>query len=97
MHVHVEMPDARLKAAGVSSYNKPKATPHNAHHSHVVVAKVGGTVKTIRFGSPHVRGAGKHPSSKHERARRQAFKKRHAENIARGKLSAAWWANKVKW
>jgi len=87
-----------LKRAGVSGYNKPKATPSNPHHSHVVVAKVAGKPpKTIRFGQHGVRGAGKHPHSKHDKARRASFKARHKKNIAKGKMSAAWWANKVKW
>lgn len=90
--------DPRLAAVGVSGYNKPKKTPNHKTKSHVVVAKVGSTIKTIRFGQQGVVGAGRHPASAAEKKRRKAFKARHAANIKRGgKLSAAWWANKVKW
>ena len=88
--------DPRLKRAGVSGFNKPKRTP-NATKSHVVVAKVGDKVKTIRFGQQNVSGAGKNPTSEKQKARRKSFKARHAKNIAKGKMSAAYWANKVKW
>jgi len=83
--------DARLKNAGVSGYNKPKATPKHATKSHVVVAKEGDKIKTIRFGQQGVSGS---PDGS---ARNKAFKARHAKNIAKGKMSAAYWANKVKW
>jgi hypothetical protein len=83
--------DPRLERAGVSGYNKPKATPNNPTKSHVVVAKVGDQVKLIRFGQQGVKGS---PDGS---ARNEAFKARHAKNIAKGKLSAAYWANKVKW
>jgi len=89
--------DAKLKSAGVSGYNKPKRTPNHATKSHVVVAKVGEKTKTIRFGQQGVKGAGKSPSSAKEKARKKAFKARHAKNIAKGKMSAAYWADKVKW
>ena len=89
--------DPRLKRAGVSGYNKPKRTPSHATKSHVVVAKSGSTIKTIRFGQQGVSGAGKNPTSKRDKARRKSFKARHAKNIAKGVLSAAYWANKVKW
>ncbi len=89
--------DSKLKAAGVSGYNKPKRTPNHKTKSHVVVAKVGDKTKTIRFGQQGVSGAGKSPSSASEKARRKSFKARHASNIAKGKMSAAYWANKVKW
>jgi|TARA_B110001452_G_scaffold192941_1_gene162934 hypothetical protein len=89
--------DSRLKKAGVSGYNKPKRTPNHPTKSHVVVAKSGSTIKTIRFGQQGVSGAGKNPTSKREKARRKSFKARHAKNIAKGVLSAAYWANKVKW
>ena len=89
--------DGRLKRAGVSGYNKPKRTPNHPTKSHIVVAKSGSTIKTIRFGQQGVSGAGKSPKSKSEKARRKSFKARHAKNIARGVLSAAYWANKVKW
>ena len=94
---HGKKKDPRLARAGVSGFNKPKATPSDPKHSHVVVAKSNGKIKTIHFGQHGVRGAGKHPSSEHEKKRRAAFKARHAKNIARGPLSAAYWANKVKW
>lgn len=81
----------------MSGYNKPKRTPKHPTKSHVVVAKVGSTVKTIRFGQQGVSGAGKNPSTSKNKARRKSFKARHAANIKRGKLSAAYWANKVKW
>lgn len=83
--------DPRLKRAGVSGFNKPKATPNHKTKSHVVVAKVGSQVKTIRFGQQGVSGS---PDGS---ARNKAFKARHAENIKKGKMSAAYWANKVKW
>ena len=89
--------DPRLARAGVSGYNKPKRTPNHPKKSHVVVAKEGDKVKTIRFGQQGVSGAGKNPKSASEKARRKSFKARHAKNIAKGKMSAAYWANKVKW
>ena len=89
--------DSILKRIGVSGYNKPKRTPKHKTKSHVVVAKVGDRIKTIRFGQQGVSGAGKNPSSKSERARKKSFKARHAKNIAKGKMSAAYWADKVKW
>ena len=91
------MSDARLKRAGVSGYNKPKRTPNHPKKSHVVVAKEGDKVKTIRFGQQGVSGAGKSPSSPKEKARRKSFKARHAKNIAEGKMSAAYWADREKW
>ena len=90
--------DARLARAGVSGYNQPKRTPGHATKSHVVVAKSGDTVKTIRFGQQGVSGSPKREGeSKADKARRESFKSRHAENIAKGRLSAAWWSSKVKW
>lgn len=89
--------DPRLKRAGVSGYNKPKRTPNHPKKSHVVVAKSGGKVKTIRFGQQGVSGAGKSPKTAKQKARRKSFKARHASNIAKGKMSAAYWADKVKW
>jgi hypothetical protein len=90
--------DSRLKSAGVSGYNKPKRTPSHPTKSHVVVAKVGSQVKTIRFGQQGVSGS---PKKKGESAsyaaRRRSFKARHAKNISKGKMSAAYWADKVKW
>ena len=89
--------DSRLKRAGVSGYNKPKRTPSHPTKSHVVVAKSGEQVKTIRFGQQGVSGAGKNPKTAKGKARRKSFKARHGKNIAKGKMSAAYWADKVKW
>jgi len=89
--------DPRLIRAGVSGFNKPKRTPNHATKSHVVVAKEGDKVKTIRYGQQGVSGAGKNPKTASEKARRKSFKARHAKNIAKGKMSAAFWANKSKW
>ena len=89
--------DPRLARAGVSGYNKPKRTPSHKTKSHVVVAKVGDKVKTIRFGQQGVKGAGKNPKTAKDKARRKSFKARHAKNISRGVCSAAYWANKTKW
>ena len=80
-----------------SGYNKPKRTRNHAKKSHAVLAKEGDRVRLIRFGQQGVSGAGSNPKTKSQRARRKSFKARHAKNIARGKMSAAWWANKVKW
>jgi len=80
-----------------AGYNKPKRTPNHKTKSHAVLAKVGSTIKLIRFGQQGVSGAGKKPMTEKGKARRKSFKARHAKNIARGKLSAAYWANKVKW
>jgi hypothetical protein len=94
----VRKKDPRLKRAGVSGFNKPKRTPKHPKKSHVVVAKTGGKVKTIRFGQQGVSGSPKKAGeSKSAAARRRSFKARHAINIAKGKLSAAYWADKVKW
>jgi len=90
--------DPRLAQAGVSGFNKPKRTPNHPTKSHVVVAKEGDQIKTIRFGQQGVSGS---PPRKNEseadRARRRAFKARHAANIKKGKMSAAYWSDKVKW
>ena len=80
-----------------SGYNKPKRTPKHPTKSHVVLAQEGHNLKLIRFGQQGVSGAGKSPKSKSEKARRKSFKARHAKNISKGKMSAAYWANKVKW
>lgn len=91
-------PDPRLKRAGVSGYNKPKRTPNHPTKSHVVVAKVGDQIKTIRFGQQGVSGSPfKKGESWKDRTRRESFKARHAKNIAKGKMSPAFWADKVKW
>ena len=89
--------DSRLERAGVSGYNKPKKTPSHPTKSHVVVAKDGDKVKTIRFGQQGVSGAGKSPKTESTKARKKSFKARHASNISKGKMSAAYWADKVKW
>jgi hypothetical protein len=91
--------DSRLKRAGVSGYNKPKRTPNHPTKSHIVVAKEGNKIKTIRFGQQGAKTAGKPRAgeSKRMKAKRRAFKARHAKNIAKGKMSAAYWADKVKW
>jgi predicted ATP-dependent Lon-type protease len=80
-----------------SGYNKPKKTPSHPKKSHAVLAKEGGKIKLIRFGQQGVSGAGKSPKTASEKARRASFKARHAKNINKGKMSAAYWANKVKW
>ena len=91
--------DSRLKRAGVSGYNKPKRTPNHPTKSHVVVAKEGNKVKTIRFGQQGAKTAGKPKKGESQamKRKRASFKARHRKNIARGKMSAAYWANKVKW
>ena len=89
--------DSRLTRAGVSGKKKPKRTPSHPKKSHVVVAKVGDKVKTIRFGQQGVSGAGKNPKSVKDKARRKSFKARHKKNIEKGKMSAAYWADRVKW
>ena len=85
------MTDPRLKRAGVSGFNKPKRTPSHPKKSHIVVAKEGSKIKTIRFGQQGVSG------DKKNTARSRSFKARHSKNINKGKMSAAYWSNKVKW
>ena len=77
--------------------NKPRRTPGHKTKSHVVKACAGGKEKIIRFGQQGVSGAGKSPKTAKQKARRKSFKARHAKNISKGKMSAAYWANKVKW
>jgi hypothetical protein len=90
--------DSRLSRAGVSGFNKPKRTPSHPTKSHIVVAKSGDKIKTIRFGQQGVSGSPKKKGeSKSYAARRKSFKARHAANISKGKLSAAYWSNRVKW
>jgi hypothetical protein len=88
-----------LKRVGVSGYNKPKRTPSHPKKSHVVVAKSGSKIKTIRFGEQGASTAGKPKAGESARmkAKRKSFKARHGRNIKKGKMSAAYWANKVKW
>jgi len=80
-----------------SGYNKPKRTPKHKTKSHAVLAKSGDSVKLIRFGQQGVSGAGKNPKTAAQKARRKSFKARHASNIAKGKMSAAYWSNRTKW
>jgi len=91
--------DPRLARAGVSGYNKPKRTPNHPKKSHIVVAKSGGKIKTIRFGQQGAKTAGKPKAGESRRIKmkRKSFKARHRKNIAKGPMSAAYWANKVKW
>lgn len=92
------MKDPRIERAGVQGFNKPKRTPNHPTKSHVVVAKDGDQVKTIRFGQQGVSGSPKREGeSKADKARRESFKARHSDNIAKGKMSAAFWADKIKW
>ena len=85
------MPDVKLTKLGLTAYNKPKRTPSHPKKSHVVVAKEGGVTKTIRFGQQGVTG------DKTKTKRSDSFKARHGANIAKGKMSAAYWANREKW
>jgi hypothetical protein len=90
--------DSKITKAGVSGYNKPKKTPSHPTKSHVVVAKEGDKTKTIRFGQQGVKGSPKKENeSEADKARRKSFKARHADNIKKGKMSAAYWADKTKW
>jgi hypothetical protein len=92
------MKDGRLGKVGVTGYNKPKRTPSHPTKSHVVVAKEGDTIKTIRFGQQGVSGSpAKKGESEADKKRRASFMARHAKNIAKGKMSAAFWAAKEKW
>jgi hypothetical protein len=91
--------DPRLARAGVSGFNKPKRTPSHPKKSHIVVAKEGDKIKTIRFGEQGAKTAGKPKAGESDRMKkkRASFKARHAKNIAKGKMSAAYWANRAKW
>lgn len=91
--------DPRLARAGVDGYNKPKRTPDHPTKSHIVVAKQGDQIKTIRFGEQGAKTAGKPKEGESQamKDKRDSFKARHAKNIAKGKMSAAYWADKVKW
>jgi len=80
-----------------SDYNKPKRTPNHPTKSHAVLAKENGKEKLIRFGQQGVKGAGSNPKTKSEKARQKSFKARHKKNIAKGKMSAAFWADRSKW
>ena len=91
--------DSRLARAGVSGFNKPKRTPNHPKKSHIVVAKVGDKIKTIRFGEQGASTAGKPKAGESDamKKKRASFKARHSKNIAKGPMSAAYWANKEKW
>ena len=91
--------DPRLERFGLEGYNKPKRTPSHPTKSHVVLAKEGDVVKLIRFGEQGAKTAGKPKSGESEamKKKRASFKARHASNIKKGKMSAAYWADKVKW
>jgi hypothetical protein len=97
--------DSRIERAGVSGYNKPKRTPNHPTKSHIVVAKEGDKIKTIRFGQQGKKvgslkgtaGKPKKGESSRMKSKRKSFKARHAKNIKRGKMSGAYWADKVKW
>ena len=91
--------DSRLTRLGVSGYNKPKRTPNHPKKSHVVVAKEGSKIKTIRYGEQGASTAGKPKSGESARmkAKRKSFKARHGKNIAKGKMSAAYWSSREKW
>jgi len=90
--------DPRLARAGVEGFNKPKRTPSHPTKSHVVVAKSGDQVKTIRFGQQGVTGAGKNPTTAKDKARKKSYYARHnAQDSSPDKLSARYWSHKVKW
>ena len=97
--------DSRLARAGVSGFNKPKRTPSHKTKSHIVVAKEGDKIKTIRFGQQGkkvgtVKGTARKPKqgeSQRMKNKRKSCKARHGKNIKKGKMSAAYWADKVKW
>lgn len=91
--------DSRLDKAGVSGYNQPKRTPSHPKKSHIVVAKEGSQIKTIRFGEQGAETAGKPKAGESDRMKkkRASFKARHSKNIAKGKMSAAYWSSRVKW
>lgn len=89
--------DPRLARAGVSGFNKPKRTPSHPSKSHIVVAKVGDKIKTIRFGEQGAKTVTESNPTGARKKKQDSFKARHAKNIAKGKMSAAYWANKVKW
>lgn len=89
--------DYRLTKVGVSAFNKPKRTPSHPKKSHVVVAKEGKKIKIIRFGQQGADTVTEENPSASRKKKRASFKARHAKNIAKGKMSAAYWADKVKW
>ena len=90
--------DPRLKRAGVAGFNKPKRTPNHPKKSHIVVAKEGAKIKTIRFGQQGVKGAGKNPKTDKDKARKKSYYASHnAQDANPSKLSAMYWSHKVKW
>lgn len=91
--------DPRLERAGVEGFNKPKRTPNHPTKSHIVVAKEGDKIKTIRFGEQGAETAGKPKAGESQRMKdkRKSFKARHAKNIKKGKMSGSYWSNLVKW
>jgi hypothetical protein len=92
------MKDPRLAKIGVTGFNQPKKTPSHPKKSHVVVAKVGDTIKTIRFGQQGVKGAGKNPKTEKEKDRKKSYYARHnAQDPSPSKLSARYWSHVVKW
>lgn len=92
------MKDPRLERAGVEGFNKPKRTPNHPTKSHIVVAKEGSEIKTIRFGQQGVVGAGDNPKTAKDKARKKSYYARHnAQDPNPSKLSARFWSNKVKW
>ena len=94
---HANRKKSLLKKHGLKGVNKPKRTPKHPKKSHVVLAQGGHNLKLIRFGQQGVSGAGKNPKSAKDKARKKSFKARHAKNIKKGKMSAAYWADKTKW
>ena len=94
---HEKRRAALLKKHNLKGVNKPKRTPDHKTKSHMVLAQQGHELKLIRFGQQGVSGAGKNPQSEKDKARRKSFKARHAKNIAKGKSSAAFWADKFLW
>ena len=86
-----------LKKHGLKGVNKPKKTPGHKTKSHIVLAHDNGVYKLIRFGQQGIRGAGSRPKTAAQKARRRSFRARHRRNIAKGKMSAAYWANREKW
>jgi len=94
---HANRKNALLKKHRLQGVNKAKRTPKHPKKSHIVLAQEGHKLKLIRFGQQGVSGAGKNPSSAKEKARRKSFKARHEKNIKKGKMSAAYWADSVKW
>ena len=94
---HEKRRAAMLKKHGLKGVNKPKRTPKHKTKSHVVLAQKGHELKLIRFGQQGVKGAGKNPKTKSEKARKKSFKARHGKNIAKGKMSGSYWSSRTKW